>query len=342
MRKIEKAKAAQRSLLRAEEVLENLQEERYLPPTYKAGRGVNIQLASLQQTLFTALEEAESPNYIVYELRRSVKEVDFAAFTFAVTQTLYNQSYLKGNEDTNSGLERTIDKALQRQTGQTFFGGTIATTLKDLCRLAYGVEEPDVTQKKKIASIIDILKNNPLPISIPIVNDKGEKDRIRLKDTLAFPIREGERESDKAKFFVLYLHPIFCNLADGFLEAPQDLTKQLTAVVERKTAAHYHLLRLLLLQKKSNTPFVRYTDTLLEELGLTEAYQDQATRTEKQLLSICEDMKKIGIITEYEVERGRRGRRRNALIKISFHLNPNYIRKQSSATPQKKKRKRKK
>ena len=308
-----------------------------LPQTFIAGRAVNMQLATLQRHLFTALEEAESPNYLIYELRRSVQEVDFAGFTLAVCQTLYNQSYLSKNQDVNSGLERRIDKGLQEQTGQNFFGGTICITLSDLCRLAYGVKKPDTTQRQKMSSIIDILKNNSYPLSIPITDNKGVViDRMKIKDTLVFPIREAERESDGAKYYVLYLHPIFCNMAQGFLEAPQDITNQLATAVKEtgttRTAAQYHLLRVLLLHRVSPNfpPLIRYTKTLLEELGLVEAYQDQPTRTEKQLIETCKVMVKMGIITHFEEERGKKGRRKSALIKITFHYDPNYIRKEKT------------
>ena len=300
-----------------------------LPPTFIAGRGVNIQLAALQTHLFTAMEEAENPNYLVYELRRSVEEVDFAGFTFALCQTLYNQSYLSDNKDVNSGIERAVDNGL-KIAGQNFIGGMIATTLNDLCRLAYGVENPSTDQRKKISSIIDILRRNRLPMSIPKTDKTGKiVDRIKVKDTLVFPVREGERESDGAKYYVLYLHPIFCSLAEGFLEAPQDLTKQLSAVTNKKAAYHYHLLRVLLLSRKppKYPPLVRYTDTLLEELGLAEAYQKQPSRTEEQIIEACKVMEKIGIITGFEDARGRKGRRKTALLKLTFHYNPNYIQK---------------
>lgn len=302
------------------------------PPTWRWGRGMGVQLAKIERNLFTSLEEDESPYAIIYDdlkLRRNIKPVDFSALCFAVTKILSDQSVQNDNTDTNSGKARTIDQALKRQTGSDFFGGTIEATLNDLCEAGYG-ESQDTTLRKKFSGIIELLKKTPLEISIPIKNERGEQDRIRVKDTLLFPIRESKRESDGAKYYILYLHPVFCSMSNGWAVFPQNTTQLLATTLKKKKrqrmAGHYHLLRLLFMQKEKT--IIRSLDVLLDELGLAEEYEEQPKRTEKKLLELCEDVRDMGVITDFKATKGRVGRRRDAIVKITFSVNTKFIEEQ--------------
>lgn len=294
------------------------------PETWRWGRGMGLQLAKIERDLFTSLEEKESPNVIIYDnskLRRAVKEVDFQALIFAVTKILSDQSTQNNNTDTNSGIKRELDAALKKQTGRDFFGGTIVATLNQICEEGYG-DKPDNDQRRKQSALIQFLKDNAFEMAIPIINNFGELDKLRVKDTLMFPIREGIRESDGSKYYVLYLHPIFCDMSNGWATIPRNATAQLAQTLKRKKKnrrpEHYHLMRLLYMQQ--GTEVTRSMEALLEELGLSEEYEDKPGRTEEKLIETFKDLKAAGIISDYDATFGRVGRRRNAIVKVTFQV----------------------
>ena len=60
-------------------------------------------------------------------------------------------------------------------------------------------------------------------------------------------------------------------------------------------------------------------------------YRKNKNRAEKRLITTCEDMVKVGIITRFETEEEiKRGKK--ALSKVKFYLNPNYPRKLKEET----------
>ena len=292
-----------------------------LPETYKAGRASQLQTAKWAGTIFESIEASEKGSYIVSGLPRKITDTDFEAFSMGIAQILYNQSHQSGNLDTNSGLERKEAKALTQasKSGHTYYEGNIITSLNDLCRNSYGVDEPTTQQKEAMVSLIDTLHETPVRIDFP----NGDKAELYL----AVKMGKFTRAKDGAVSYWLTLNPIFCeSVSNNFSEHPQDLTKRLTAATDRKTAAHYRLLKLLGAQMHSKKPFVRTLPVLIEFLGMEDEYKKNRGRTEKRLIATCEDMKKVGIITEYEPETEiRRGKK--TLSKVRFYLNPNYPRK---------------
>lgn len=286
-----------------------------LSDTYKVGRESSIALAKTNRTLFTSIEEKESGNYIIRGLERKVAEYDFEAFKMAFAQTLYNQSYQSGNTEQNSGISRKEAKALSKKSGRIYFKGEVVTSLNDLCRLAYGVDEPSMDQKKAMETLIDTLQKEDVKITFP----NG--------DTLEAPLLWREkftRKEDGAKFLHIIGHPIFCsNVASNFAEFPQNLTKQLSNITKRKTLAHYRLIQYLGRHDKRK-PVCCNINTLLVVLRLEEAYKEQSTRTEKQLITLFEDMKKLGLLSAYEIATTS-ARGRKAISKVKFILNPDYL-----------------
>ena len=180
------------------------------PPFFKVGRYAALQLSRVERNLFTDMEEAESGNYIISGLTKQVTELDFTAFTFAVGQILYNQSYKSGNEDINSGLKREEAKNLSKKTGETLYNGSIVTSLNELCRLAYGVQEPTTELKKKMATLIDTIDKKPVEIKFP----NGDK----LESKLCVTMNKYTREKDGAILYDLYLNPIFGSQIQNNLE----------------------------------------------------------------------------------------------------------------------------
>ena len=291
------------------------------PSTFKLGRYAALQLSKVERNLFTDMEEAESGNYIISGLTKQVTELDFTAFTFAVGQILYNQSYKSGNEDVNSGLKREEAKNLSRKTGETLYNGNIVTSLNELCRLAYGVKEPTTELKKKLSTLIETIDKKPVEIKFP----NGDK----LESKLCVTMNKYTREKDGAILYDLYLNPIFgSQIQKQFGELPQDVIESLEnscrGKKQRKQAAHYLLLRWLSIQDK-RYPHKLTIDVIIQELRMEEYFKKDKGKAEKQLLSICKTMEDIEILSTHEVEyrdtaKGKR------IDSITFHLNPNYIR----------------
>lgn len=275
-----------------------------VPNTYKLGREGMLQLSKIERDLFTDIEEKESGNYIVSGLSQSITELDLSAFSFAVGQILYNQSYQSGHLDENSGLD-----TLESQIGG-FFMGDIITTRNELCRLAYGKRTTE--NLKKIAETVDVLHSTPVKITYP---NGDEKDAYLCTKQYV-----EKRAKDGAIMYHLHLNPIYTHdVKSNFAELPQDFTQRLSDKVKKLTAAHYKLSRLLSCQDKRK-PFYRNIEQLITDLGLTEQYKKDKSRAEKKLVALFDDMVKIGILTSYELKHAdRRGRK--YIAKIVFILN---------------------
>ena len=304
--------------LKTEVALEYIKPE---PPFFKHGRFAALQMAEVERDLFSDMREAESGNYIISGLTKQVTELDFTAFTFAVGQILYNQSYRSGNEDINSGLKRELSKKPTEATGEPQYYGSIVTSLNELCRLAYGIEEPSTELRKKMVTLIDTIHKQPVEIKFP----NGD----RMESVLCATMGKYTRAKDGAILYDLHLNPIFgSQIQRQFGELPQDvilcLEKSCKEKKQRKQAAHYILLRWLSVQDKRYSHKLTI-DVIIQLLRMEEYFKKNKGMAEKQLLSICDTMVDIGLLSNYEVAdkdtvKGKR------IDSITFHLNPNYIR----------------
>lgn len=295
--------------------------EKGIPTHFKISRDAALQLSKVERDLFTDMEEAQSGNYIISGLTKQVTELDFTAFTFAVGQILYNQSYQSGNTDLNSGVSRRKADKVSEKIGGDVYKGEIIVSLSELCRLAYGAE-PSTEIKKKMAALIDTFHKTPVKVRFP----NGDE----VENYLCVKMGKYTRKKDGAILYQLFLNPIFgSRIQNQFGELPQDITSKLTNVTKRKTAAHYLLLRWLSVQDKRYSHTLTI-DTIIQELRIEEDFKINRGRAEKQLLSICKSMVDIGILSKYEVEYSPGGRKR--IRSITYHLNPNFIRKPKEVT----------
>ena len=287
-----------------------------LPTSFKMGRDVALQLSRVERDLFTETKkknENENGKYIISGLSRAISELDYAGFSFAVCQILYNQSFQNGNTDTNSGLTQEEVKEYSEIVGSTQYSGNIVASLNDLCRLAYGVDEVTANQRKKMTSLLNVMDDTYVKMQYP--------NGSYIKSWLCR--REGERYTaeDGKITYHLRISPIFCsNVKNNYGELPQDITKRLSKATKKKTAAHLRLLRLLSIQTKER-PFVRTRDELLNELNLDETYKKDKGRTENQLISLFECMKEIKMIDRYNIEYTKT-RAKKVIDKVTFHLSP--------------------
>lgn len=287
-----------------------------LPRSFKMGRDAALQLSRVEGDLFTETKkknENENGKYIITGLSRAISELDFAGFSFAVCQILYNQSFQSGNIDTNSGLSKEIDRDATEELGYAQYSGNIVTSLNDLCRLAYGVDEVTANQRKKMTSLINSIDDTYVQMQYP--NGSYIKSWLCRREEERYTAENG------AVYYHLRLTHIFCSdVKNNYGELPQDITKRLSKATKKKTAAHYRLLRLLAIQTK-NKPFVRTRDELLNELNLDETYKKDKGRTENQLISLFECMKEIKMIDRYKIEYTKT-RAKKVIDKVTFHLSP--------------------
>ncbi len=289
--------------------------EKELPQHFKLARDAALQLSKVERNLFTDMEEAQSGNYIISGLTKQVTELDFTAFTFAVGQILYNQSYQSGNTDTNSGVSRKKADKVSKQLGTDTYKGEVIVSLSELCRLAYGAE-PSTETKKKMAALIDTFHKTPVRVKFP----NGDE----VENYLCVKMGKYTREKDGAVIYDLYLNPIFgSRIQNQFGELPQDITAKLSKVTKKKTAAHYLLLRWLSVQDKRYSHTLTI-DTIIQELRIEDDFRVNRGRAEKQLLSICKAMVDVGILSKYDAEYSSGKRKR--IQRITFHLNQNFIR----------------
>lgn len=302
------------------------------PDNWKMGRDGALQLAKVERTLFTTMEEAESGNVIISGISDKVSKNDFEAFSFAALQVLYNQSYQSGNEDINSGISRSRANNISSKIGSEVFGGEIVPTLNELIRFGYGTE-PTTELKKRVDNLIDVLHKNEVRIKFP----NGDE----VEAVLCAKIGKFKRKADGAVAYHLFLNPIFgSRIATQFGELPQDIMLKLAQSCKKKkqklSPEHRSLLRWLSLQDK-RYPHTLNIGTIIQELDMEEYYQKDKGKVERQLLSICDTMVDLTLLSSYEAERTDvKGRQR--ISKITFHLNPTFIRpsKEIEAKPQEK------
>ena len=288
--------------------------------SFKFGRDAALQLSKIERNLWTDIEEQQSGKIIISGIEKNITELDFAAFNLAAAQILYNQSWQNENTDINSGIKRAEATRLSRELGQKVYYGNIATSLNELCRQAYGTITTE--NRKRMATLLDTIDKKPVVIQFPN-GDLQESKLCVIMDRYT-------RKEDGAIFYNLYLNPIFgSRIKNQFGELPQDIVAKLDEACKKrkqyKKAAHYLLLRWLSVQDKrcSHTLTI---DTIINELRIEDDYKKNRGRADKQLLSICQIMEDIGLLSSYEAEYS--SGRRPFITKITFHLNKDFIRPQ--------------
>lgn len=284
----------------------------YVPDTYLSSRAARFELAKIQRNLFTDIEERESGNFIIYGTNGEFSPIDFIAFRRGITQILYNQSFQMGNEDIYSGLKREEAKNVSQLINSSAYAPVIAFSLNELCRAGYGEVTPQ--QRKKLSAIIKALRGR----DFPVMYSNGDIAELAIMSQLVRYIRK----KDGAIFYILQLNPIWNDMAKGWEAIPQDYTQRMAALPLKRTES-LELLSDLLLYANKKQPLYKPIGSLIEDLRLTNAYNKDAKRTETQLLTYFEAMKTIGLIKEYDVQKGKI-KRRIGIVKVIFYFNPDF------------------
>lgn len=297
-------------------LIEELTFERPEPPTWKYGRYAALQMAEINRDLWSDVRESESGNYIISGLNKKVSRLDFEAFSLAIAQTLYNQSVMSGNGELNSGLKKLVSDNVSKLLGYIAYMGEIVVTRDDLCRKAWG-KEPTTETKKKMDALLETFTNTPVNIKYP----NGDTRESRL----CVIMEKYNRKKDNAVIYALHLNPIFsiC-IKNQFGELPQDITAQLDKACKKMGAEHIILLRWLSVQDK-RVPHPRNIETLITDLKMEDYFDGNRGKAEKRLISVCNTMVDIGILSKYETER-KLIRNKERIVNITFYLNPQFPR----------------
>lgn len=280
-----------------------------LPPAIKEPRAATFSLAKVERDLFSDLEEkkrAESGEIIVKGLQ--ISEFDFWPFVWAIGKALYNQSYQSGNEETHTGLQPTYIR------GNPVPFGNIVVTLTDLCRDAYGTDNPDTAQKRKMKFLLEYFDTQRVEAYYSSSGDYDKKKLISIVD-------ESGREKGKKITYNILVNPVFSqNAGQGFSGLPQDYTRRLNQATKRLTVQDYRLTNLLKVQDKRQT-FIRRISQLLQDLDLEEAYKKNRKKTEDRIIALCETQIKTKMLTGFDPIYSTSRSGKKILDKIVFHLN---------------------
>ena len=288
--------------------------------SFKFGRDAALQLSKIERNLWTNIEEQQSGKIIISGIEKNITELDFAAFNLAAAQILYNQSWQSGNADINSGIQRKAATRLSRMLGEQVYNGNIVTSLNELCRQAYGSITTE--NRKRMAALLETIDQKPVKIKF----HNGDVQESKL----CVVMDKYTREKDGAIFYNLYLNPIFgSRIKNQFGELPQDIVAKLDEACkkrkQRKQAAHYLLLRWLSVQDKRGSHTLTI-DTIVDELRMETYFKKDRGKADRQLLSICQVMEDIGILSSYDVEYS--SGRKKFIAKVTFHLNKYFVRPQ--------------
>ena len=137
------------------------------------------------------------------------------------------------------------------------------------------------------------------------------------------------REKDGAILYDIYLNPIFgYHIQKQYGLLPQDIISRLENSCkknkQRKTPEHYLLIKWLCVQDK-RTPHPLNIGEIITELRMEKYFKKDRGKAEKHLLSICETMVDIGMLSRYEVA-DRETKKGKRIDKITFHFNPDFTR----------------
>ena len=281
-----------------------------LPDTYKVGRQAVFKFANIDLQDYINSLDSNSRGQWTYRIRsetRRVTNTDLTAFFIAAAQILYNQSYLTGHTNTNSG----INALLSRQSPGEYKGEIVAS-LNDLCRAGYGVSDPTTDQRKAMETLIRLLHNCPVIGK----NSKGESGGAYLAT-----ISTWIDTKDRGRVYMLHLNPLFTRAAaTSFGLLQQGYTQQLRLAISEgggkytDTAAR---LALLLSIQDHRKPFARSMQDLVRFLRIESIRQKDRARAEAQVLQACKAVQAAGLIDGYKAEYTGDGRRKH-ITKITF------------------------
>lgn len=302
-----------------------VQKRQHIPNSFKVGREVNREGEKLGNDLFAVLRpqptETRQSGFTLSGLPSLVSRYDYDCLMLAMSQLLYNQSLLYGNEDSFSGISRVEAKSDNKSIG---YLGDVTATLNDIARLMYGISpkaKVDRYYKQQAKILLETFDNNFIEFHFNTGKRKGDIYKTKLISIKEYYYRD----SDKSFTYHLLLDPIFGRrLKNDFLALPQNIMLSLSQSCkthkQRKTVAHVRLVKILASQP-NNKPFTIGADTLLQRLELWDMFKEQPKRTIQHLEEIFLVVADIGIILGLP----KVGQLPDGTKAYIFQKNPNFV-----------------
>lgn len=301
-------------------------EKKQTPETFKLGRSLLQQLPPIERSLFDKMEDDTKENgvYRIAGIVHKITEKDFIAAIMALSQINSNLSVKSGNEDTNTGMSKNHALAsLSELTGKLALKGDVCFTLNEFCRYAYGTADPSSKERKAAEALIKTFHDTPVEIEY--------MDGYKIEAYLATIVQKEYNDKDRAKFYHLHLHPIFCDfISKGFAVLSQDVVflmrQYCTGHKQKMTDTHYKLLYLLAQQKRTTKAprvYRRNALGLLQYLGMENEFRKSRARALQTLENVIKTVKATGIITGYKLQMNRLDGK-EIFEGVDFYLNPKY------------------
>ena len=275
-----------------------------MPKVFQVPRTMANQIVGISYNLF---DQAEPNTLSIIGLDKKINQRDFKAFRFATQNFIF--AYLK--LDTKNAV---YNEELSKVIGKNCYNARISVTLNELCLYGYG-HEPDHKERKAMETLISLLHIQPVEVTF----SGGEVIETNLC------LKKNKRKAHNgADIFELELNAIWLEgMLTNYGELPRNYIPILGKIVRgrggRLTELHYDLLNLLCIQDKRK-PYAIDIITLVGKLNIIDIYYKYRKRTEDDIITAIEDIKKTGLISGYEVRTGTK-RGSKAITQIIFHFN---------------------
>ena len=286
------------------------------PKNFKIGREFLTRQEDIEICIFDALDnmvetKPDIRNVVIGGVTNTISGKLLRQVFHALGQVLSNDSYKYENTEEHTGLavRGQIDgidhpNAVippMKINGANYYHSHIITSLRELAKLAFGVDNPTGEQYKEINKTLIALQNDGLQIKYQ--GSEVQKSLLWIEGRTTRNYKTQEQELS------IVLNPIFAmNAAKSYALHPQDANRRIAQAVKQPTEAHYILRDILAMQDKRK-PFRIYITTLLQKLNLMEMYKKNRKRVmEEKLPKLFQTMKDIKLIEDLpKIETGVKG-----------------------------------
>ena len=273
------------------------------PKEVKIGRDFMTRQEEIETQLFDALDDVlakpEMSSVVIGGVTKTISGKLLRQVFHALGQVLSNDSYKYSNEKEHTGIavqgeikrinEPNITLQPQRINEKNYYHSQIRTSLRELAKLAFGVDNPTGEQYKEVNKTLIALQNEGLQIKY-----QGTEVQKSLLWVEGRTIRNYKTQEQELS---IVLNPLFAmNAAKNYALHPQDANRRIAQAVKQPTEAHYILRDILAMQDKRK-PFRIYITTLLQKLDLIDEYKKNKKRVmESKLPKLFQAMVDIKLI----------------------------------------------
>lgn len=300
------------------------------PPLFKISRDYVIQSTEVEANLFISIQQNKLDVFNMGAVQKRLSRRDALCYVYALEQILYSQSVQSGaalntgtrcipsnatkqqRQTMDTDTEHSLTKKSNRlaDVGIDAECGAVKATLNELCRVAYGVENPTTEQKERMKAIIYAVDNTQVGI---VYKKDNEEVLMRVKlATLWFerdtePIKSREDYYNRMRNnrfddvnapieYYIEINPIFCNMKQGYGLLPIDAMSRLTDITKqqgkRKTYGHIKLMTYFAIQK-TDAVLTRTEDELLRQMGVDLAECKKNNHLPRAKQELCDTLQML-------------------------------------------------